>query len=117
MGAIPGVILGSLFSKIDFNHRSLIAIFCISCTILSLALGSFFASIGFGIGEFPFAYLLNFGALPWDLFFELSFPEFINGDFFDILFSLGVYGLGVICAFGAAFATDSAKSVEENNND
>lgn len=117
MGAIPGVILGYLFSKVEFSHRSLIAIFCIICTILSLALGSFFASIGFGIGEFPFAYLLNFGVLPWDLFFELSFPEFINGDFFDILFSIGVYGLGIVCAFGAAFATNSDKTVEESNND
>ena len=117
MGAIPGVILGYLFSKVDFNHRSLIAIFCIVCTILSLALGGFFASIGFSIGEFPFSYLLDFGALPWNLFFELSFPEFINGGFFDILFSLGVYGLGVICAFGAAFATNSDKTEEEDNID
>lgn len=117
MGVIPGVILGCLFSKVDFNHRSLIAIFCIICTVLSLALGSFFASIGFEIGEFPFAYLLDSGALPWNLFFELSFPEFINGSFFDILFSLGVYALGVMCAFGTAFATDSDKTVEEDNID
>lgn len=116
-GAIPGFIIGYLFSKVDFNYRSLIAIFCIICTILSLALGSFFASIGFGIGEFPYAYLFNLGVLPWDLFFELSFPEFINGDFFDILFSTVVYGLGIFCAFISAFAPNSDKTKDENNND
>lgn len=111
MGAIPGVIIGYIFSRVDIKNRTILSLFCVLCTVLTLSLGSFFASIGFGIGEFPYQYLLNVFQLPWSYFPELAFPEFYEGNLMDIFLSIVVYGLGIICAYGAArIASDLDKS-------
>lgn len=99
MGGIPGAILGFIFGKVSVSNRTLLACFCVICTVLSLALGGFFASIAFILGEFPYEHLLRLDYLPWNDFSELSFPEFYSGRFFDIIFSLGMYLLGIACAF------------------
>lgn len=115
MGGIPGAILGFIFGKVSVSNRTLLACFCVICTVLSLALGGFFASIAFILGKFPYEHLLRLDYLPWNGFSELSFPEFYSGGFFDIIFSLGMYLLGIACAFGTALATDTDKSTESES--